>query len=62
MRARRLVTSLEKLGHCVQRGWRDAVGAHRRFVLPRGQCPEREAFCFPQPDPEAARRTLGLSE
>ena len=46
MHDRGFITPLKKLGHRVPVGRRDAVGAHRRFVLPRGQCPEREAFCF----------------
>jgi hypothetical protein len=43
-------------------GWRDAVGAHRRLVLPHGQSLECEAFCSPQFDPEIAGRMLGLPE
>ncbi len=62
MHDRGFVTPLEKLGHRVPMGRRDAVGAHRRFVLPHGQSPECEAFCSPQFDPEIAGRMLGLSQ
>jgi len=62
MHDRGFVTPFEKLRHRMPMGRRDAVGAHRRFVLPRGHCPEREALCLPQFDPEVGGRTLGLSE
>jgi hypothetical protein len=59
---RGLVTPFQKLGHRMPMGRRDAVGVHRSFVLPRDQCLERQAFRSPQLDPNAAGRTLGLSE
>ena len=45
MRDGGLVTPLQKFGHRGPMRVRDEVGVHRRFVLPRGQCPEGQAIC-----------------